>query len=132
MSTKSFLGELAGDLKKQASKTSADLLRRKSQLSSRGLLKKRNNFSRDQHSKSLNRVGDKKTISRQKSVINNANTRNEADKFLNYDPKTVTKRVGGGYSSFAVNKELEESTNVQSNTNKTNKVKYSAISKRKS
>lgn len=126
------MGELTENFKAQASKTSIESSRRKSNMSCRGLSTNRNKpyYCKEEHSKSSNRVG-KKAASRQKSVANETHTRNNTNTFNSYDPKTVTKRVGGGYSSFYVPNEFEESHNVNENNDR-NKVRHAASSKRKS
>lgn len=86
--------------------------------------------SYQKHSKSLSRTGTKKVLRhssvRYDSGIQGTSSINQEES----DYTTVTKRVGGGYSSFAYPK--EDQTKPKSVKKESVKVKFLAISKRKS
>lgn len=91
------------DFAKEANKTCANKDTLNKHISSRGLSQTRMRVinPKSSNSKSVGRANTKRSVVRKKNMINHTGTRN-----LNFvgnteSHNTVTKRVGGGYSSFA-------------------------------
>ena len=89
-----------------------------------------------QTSKSVGRHKSHKSTSRPKCALNSHGTRNA--RLSNVEAKTVTKRVGGGYSSFAMKNANQHCQSANSNNvpkavkKEKVKIRYLPSSKRKS